>query len=105
MAALHIAPTVFPVPPKPTIVPPKTTPASTTSPARTPFSAVAPPRFPVLSRLQIRVSLETIHEEETTDEFTETSSPSSALFLSKNPTCSLQVGKHWPSYGHDGQCA
>ncbi|KAH7846101.1 hypothetical protein Vadar_009946 [Vaccinium darrowii] len=90
----------------PQVVPLKTT----TSPAKasviTPFSAVAPPLFRSLCRLQIHITLETIHEEETAEEFIETSADSfSATFLSKNQSCFLEVPKPWSSSDNKSQCA
>ncbi|KAG5515868.1 hypothetical protein RHGRI_036796 [Rhododendron griersonianum] len=76
------------------------------SPKTTPFSAVLPPRFLPLSRLQIHITLETIYEEETNSgELIETSDASSASFLPKNqPCCFLEVPKPWTSCSHNCQC-
>ncbi|KAL5771906.1 hypothetical protein ACOSQ2_011830 [Xanthoceras sorbifolium] len=64
-----------------------------------PFSAVAPPPFLAVSRLNIRLTLETIYEEETEEDFNEStsSSSSSSCCQTQNSfmmsTCFFQVEK------------
>ncbi|GFY88812.1 hypothetical protein Acr_06g0007520 [Actinidia rufa] len=106
MAAFHSTPVVFSVPAQPPLVSPKTTPRPPSiTPPRTPFSAVTPLRFLLVSRIQIHITLETIYEEEAAEEFIETSYTSSASFLSKNRTCFLEVPKLWPSCRGNCPCA
>ncbi|THG14140.1 hypothetical protein TEA_020560 [Camellia sinensis var. sinensis] len=92
MAIVDITSVMFPVPAQPPLLPSKTTTAITTTTAiaafktscRTPFSTVAPPLFLAASRLQIRITLETIYEEEeeeTVGEFIETTSNAYSAFL------------------------
>uniref|UniRef100_A0A2N9GS61 Uncharacterized protein n=1 Tax=Fagus sylvatica TaxID=28930 RepID=A0A2N9GS61_FAGSY len=84
-----------------TLSPPKTS-------LLTPFSAVAPPRVVVVSRLQIS-TLQTIYEEDNEDECMETcydQASSSPSFLSaQSSTCFLEVPKPLSGYTHNCQCA
>ena len=78
-----------------TLCPPKAE-----TPPLTPFSAVVPARFIAVPRLNIHITLETIHEEENEEEVSQNSSSTS--FLS---TCSLEMKKPFPSYSHNCKCA
>ncbi|GMP73663.1 hypothetical protein CsSME_00031352 [Camellia sinensis var. sinensis] len=112
MAVVDITSVVFPIPAQSPFLPSKTT--TTTSIAaskascRTPFLAVTPSLFLAASRLQIRITLETIYEEEGEEivgKFIETTpSAYSASFLLKSLTCFLEVSKPWSSYSHNCQC-
>ncbi|GMI86009.1 hypothetical protein HRI_002270200 [Hibiscus trionum] len=70
------------------------------TPALTPFSAVVPPRFTAVPRLNNSlVTLETIHEEENEEEVG--SSPSSTLLS----PCFFQVKKPLSWFSHNCKCA
>ncbi|XVE51649.1 hypothetical protein DITRI_Ditri02bG0058700 [Diplodiscus trichospermus] len=71
------------------------------APPLTPFSAIVPARFIAVPRLNIHITLETIHEEENEEEVMSQNS-SSPSFLS---TCFLEVEKPLASYSHNCKCA
>lgn len=109
MAFGELALLLFPIPLQPpTKAPPKVKPSKAvvdaTSPL-TPLSAVAPPCFLPISRLQIQVTLETIFEEETSEQETEASSTSSAMFSAKKSACFLEMKMALPPYHNNCRCA
>lgn len=68
---------------------------------RKPFSSVAPARILQVSRLQIQLRLETIHEEESGDideDETYTSSAPFSAFLSSQTVCFLEIIKSSSSF-------
>ncbi|KAF3449971.1 hypothetical protein FNV43_RR06050 [Rhamnella rubrinervis] len=87
MAMAHLTPLLaIPVTTEPTLFPPKNS-------TLTPFSAIAPPPFLNAHKLHVHISLETIYEEETeqdfVDKFQSPEAPPSATF---SPTmCFLEM--------------
>ena len=99
MADTQLSAPVFPVSLQPPLVSQSMTmkQASKNS-CRKPFSSVAPARLLQVSRLQIQLRLETIHEEETANTDDETSSAPLRAFLSSQTQCFFEVTKSSSSY-------
>ncbi|XVF40090.1 hypothetical protein PTKIN_Ptkin01aG0084100 [Pterospermum kingtungense] len=78
-------------------------PTKAKTPPLTPFSAVVPAPFIAVSRLNIRITLETIHEDE--EEIIPKVSQNSSSTVAFASTCFSEVKKPFPLFSHNYKCA
>ncbi|KAI4300029.1 hypothetical protein L6164_033448 [Bauhinia variegata] len=70
------------------------------------FLETAPPFMVAATKVHMNITLETIYEEDETEEALATSAPSSTSFLKvPSSTCSRRIPPLLPSFGHNCRCA